>query len=139
MVPPQFSMRNAYPHSGTENIPYRDNGRNRRCLLDKSFNMLLLGGIRKIFDAGLHRTRLAVREDDFVLVPSHCICPKYTISVMGCQELFCKMTKNDWHVFGEIAFSLHLPKTILLSNCRRLYVPAVVTFAAKMRRARKIT
>ena len=45
-------------------MPYRDNGRTRRCLLgEKLFNTLLSGGIRKVFDAGLHHTRLAVREN----------------------------------------------------------------------------
>ena len=31
--------------------------------LAKLFNTLLSGGIRKVFDAGLHHTRLAVREN----------------------------------------------------------------------------
>lgn len=53
---------NAYPHSGTSLCPIAITDATGDAYLEKLFNTLLSGGIRKVFDAGSHHVRLAVRE-----------------------------------------------------------------------------
>ena len=79
VVPPQFSMQSCIPSFGYMTIPYRDNGRIRRCLLSRGCSTCCSREeFGSSFNAGSHHTRLAGREEDFVLVPGRCICKQNT-------------------------------------------------------------